>query len=77
MIEWLVPLLILIVLLIKVLDYVGMLEAAVMAILRLIGAAIMGAVKLIAFLFRKLIVASKPQPLPPSAAVSGKDSPGR
>ena len=61
MIEWPVPLRILIVLLIKILDYVGMLEAAVMAILRPIGAAIMGAARPAAFLFRRLSVASKPQ----------------
>jgi hypothetical protein len=40
----------------------------------LIGAVVTGVAKRAVFLFRKLVVVSKPQP---SAAVSGKDSPGR
>jgi hypothetical protein len=61
MVELLIPLLIVVVLLIKTLDYLDMLDGMT-AILRLIGAATTGTVKFIAFLFRKLFVAAKPQP---------------
>jgi hypothetical protein len=49
-----------ILLLIKILDYLDMPDG-VAAILRLIGAAIAGIVKLAAFLIRKLVAAWKPQ----------------
>ena len=50
------PLLIVVLLLIKILDYLDMLDT-VAALLRLIGTAIAGTAKLAAFLIRKLVAA--------------------
>jgi nucleoside permease NupC len=61
MFEWLIPILIVVVLLIKILDYLDMLEG-VTAILGLIAAAVVGTVKLTACLIRSLAGSSKPQP---------------
>ena len=60
MFDWLVPLLIVVLLLIKILDYFDMLDT-VAALLRLFGAAIAGTARLAAFLIRKLVAAWKPQ----------------
>ena len=60
MFDWLIPLLIVVLLLIKILDYLDMLDG-VAAILRLVGVAIAGMAKLIAFLIRKLVAAARPQ----------------
>jgi nucleoside permease NupC len=61
MFEWLIPLLILIVILIKIFDYLDLLDVVTDA-LRLVLAAIVGTAKLAAFLIRKLVAAAKPQP---------------
>lgn len=60
MFDWLIPLLIVVLLLIKILDYLDMLDI-VAALLRLNGAVIAGTAKLAAFLIRKLVAAWKPQ----------------
>lgn len=58
MFEWLIPLLIVVVILIKILDSLDLLDIVTDA-LRLVLAAIMGTVKLA---IRKLVTTSKPQP---------------
>jgi len=60
MFDWLIPLLIVVLLLIKILDCLDMLDI-VAALLRLNGAAIAGTAKLVVFLIRKLVAAWKPQ----------------
>jgi len=60
MFDWLIPLLIVVLLLIKILDYLDMLDI-VAALLRLNGAVIAGTAKLVVFLIRKLVAAWKPQ----------------
>jgi hypothetical protein len=58
MFEWLIPLLLVVLLLIWILDLPEIVGEA----WRLVLAAIVGAVKLTAFLTRKLVTAGKPQP---------------
>ncbi len=59
MLEWLIPLLIVALLLIWILDLPEIVGEALGG---LVLAAIVGAVKLTAFLLRKLVTAGKPQP---------------
>lgn len=61
MFDWLIPLLIVVLLLIKILDYLDLLDL-VAAALGLIVAAIVGTFKLLARLVRSLAGRSSPQP---------------
>jgi chromate transport protein ChrA len=61
MFDWVVPILIIVLLLIKILDSLDMLEG-VTALLRLIAAAAVGIARLTVRLVRHLAGASRPQP---------------